>query len=108
MINSTNRIYNSRIEFKKKLDTQVNALLAKKNSNKHRSFRNTHIQVVDCTKCHRKMSKEFADKQIYYGKKDAPICIPCIMGIPRRKIEGDNKKLKKYKKNYNASKYRDL
>lgn len=45
------------------------------------------IETVDCTKCQRKMSKDFADKQLFYGKKDSPICIPCIEGRARKVLD---------------------
>ena len=45
-----------------------------------------NMETVDCTQCHRKMKKSFADLQLHYGKKNAPICIPCIEGKPRKPL----------------------
>lgn len=39
-----------------------------------------------CTKCTRGMSKKIADLQLENKREDAPICIPCILGIARRPL----------------------
>lgn len=45
------------------------------------------IETVSCSQCKRGMKKSLADKQIQFKRENAPICIPCIQGIPRRDIE---------------------
>lgn len=90
-MNSTNRIIDPEAQFRKELRRRVNEKL-KKLYNKEsltrnrRDFHKLLKATVACTKCKRQMSKDFADKQLFYGKKDAPICIPCIMGLPRRDL----------------------
>ena len=43
--------------------------------------------TVECTQCHRKMDKVTGDIQVENKRENAPICIPCIMGYPRRKLQ---------------------
>lgn len=48
-------------------------------------FGNT--ETVHCSQCARGMKKSLADKQIQFKRNNAPICIPCIEGKPRRDIK---------------------
>lgn len=41
-------------------------------------------RTVLCTQCNRSMSKYTADQQIENKRDNAPICVACICGIPRK------------------------
>lgn len=43
------------------------------------------METTECSMCHLRMSKHTGDQQIANKRKNAPICIPCILGKPRKK-----------------------
>ena len=51
------------------------------------------LKIAKCTKCQRGMDGHLAKLQIQNKREDAPICIPCIMGIKRKPLP-DFKKTK--------------
>lgn len=44
-------------------------------------------ETVHCSQCARGMKKSLADKQYEFKRENAPICIPCCIGIKRRPLE---------------------
>ena len=86
MIQETNRIFDPRKQLLKEANYLDMDRQARHRRLKHNLWAKKHMSLVQCTKCKRWMSKKFGELQIHYGKKNAPICIPCIEGKPRRKI----------------------
>lgn len=43
-------------------------------------------QTSVCTQCERKMLKTVADLQIKNQRENAPICVPCILGLKRKPL----------------------
>ncbi len=41
---------------------------------------------VICSQCGRHMAKHMADQQIENKRENAPICMACIMGVPRKPL----------------------
>lgn len=79
----TNRV----IDTHKIVDKQVVAYMnAKKYRKDHNSFKKVLEGVIKCSKCGRGMSKRIGRLQIENKRKNAPICIPCIEGKPRRPL----------------------
>lgn len=79
----TNRV----IDTRKIIDKQVVAYMKGKEYKKdHNSFKKVLEGVIKCSVCGRGMSKRFGRLQIENKRKNAPICIPCIEGRPRRPL----------------------
>ncbi len=89
-IGNTNSIYNSEHQRKKQLDFAVRDKLAKKHSAQKRLRRSWgerfHLKPATCSQCKRGMDKKIAKLQIENKRENAPICIPCIIGIKRRPL----------------------
>lgn len=65
-----------------------------KKSGAKRNFVNRVKPTVLCTQCTHKMAKDMADKQLFYGRENAPICMACIMGVKRVPVKEKIKILK--------------
>lgn len=96
--------------FKRELNLEVEAYDRRKKAKELHNFKNALKQTTACSKCKRKFDKRLADAQIANKREDAPICIPCIMGVKRKplsvvKKEGwlntkeTRKKIREYRKN---------
>ena len=79
--------------FERELNRMVDALEKKKlryESHKREMARKGKFgpgamsRTVLCTQCDRSMSKYTADQQIENKRENAPICVPCILGKPRK------------------------
>lgn len=46
-----------------------------------------HLKAAKCSKCKRGMDKYLAKMQKENKREYAPICIPCILGIPRKPLQ---------------------
>jgi len=42
------------------------------------------FSTIPCTQCKRGMDRYLGEKQIENNRENAPICIPCIEGRPRK------------------------
>ncbi len=75
---------------------------AKKKYRRRRDFKFLG-SLVYCSQCNRKFDGNIAKIQIENKRENAPICIPCIMGRPRKPFEGqkgiikDKETIKRYK-----------
>lgn len=104
-VNATGRIVNNRKVFLDALDQQVKEFDTNKRLKKMHNFvgllGSKHPPLSVCSQCKRKMRKDIADIQITNKRENAPICIPCIIGIPRKEItfsrETPEEKIKHYK-----------
>ncbi len=85
-ISSTNRIYDPRRALRHVVAFQVAEMEAEKRKSGRRNLRWFMRPLAICSKCHRKFDAKIAKKQIANKRKNAPICIPCIMGRKRRKV----------------------
>lgn len=89
-IGATNRIYNSSKERAYALERAVKDRLIEKNLSKKRQDRgyqkHFHIKTAKCTQCARGMDMRIAKQQIENNRENAPICIPCIVGIARKPL----------------------
>lgn len=50
------------------------------------------IKATKCSQCKRGMDNKLAKTQIKNKRENAPICIPCIMGIPRKPLNPERAK----------------
>lgn len=90
-IGATNRIENSGKAYK----YQFRGAVVKKDHEMQRNARrkrigflkHMHYKAAKCSKCHRGMDWKIAKLQIQNKRENAPICVPCILGIPRRPLE---------------------
>lgn len=74
--------------FETQLNIEVDRLEREKMFKKSKStqYKNRMFATVECTQCKRKMSGKTGKEQIANKRENAPICVPCIMGIPRRDL----------------------
>jgi hypothetical protein len=84
-IGATNRIINPRAIIGQQLK-EYRQLKAYKKRRKEQWKTNNLRTITSCSKCHRGMRKDTADEQIKNKRENAPICIPCIMGRPRKTL----------------------
>lgn len=87
MIGETNRIVNPKKIYRTKLKYAVLDLQSKKKSKSKKNYVNAFADTLVCTQCKRGMNKKLGCEQIKNHRENAPICIPCILGIQRRPIE---------------------
>jgi len=107
-INRTNRI----IDPSKIYCREINRLVVKKEARKRFAAKFNFINLLKlraCSQCLRMMSGYVAKLQIENKRENAPICIPCIMGIPRIVLKekehySHNKKFQEFKKRFNKEK----
>lgn len=79
--------------FERELNRRVDALEKKKlryekhkreMARKGKFGQGAMSRTVLCTQCNRSMSKYTADQQIENKRDNAPICVACIIGKPRK------------------------
>ena len=86
-IESTNRVSDPSRNLQKvteglSIRKEIHAGYSKKKIRKN-ALKFFHIKPATCSKCKRGMDRKLAKTQIQNKREDAPICIPCIMGVPR-------------------------
>tara|TARA_R110000868_G_scaffold400854_1_gene675569 strand:- start:545 stop:940 length:396 start_codon:yes stop_codon:yes gene_type:complete len=85
-INSTNRIIDPRKEARNFISIELEQIERRKRAKKRNNFKFFIQPTVHCSQCDRGMRKDIAKQQIENKRENAPICIPCIIGIPRKKL----------------------
>lgn len=97
-IGRTNSLYNNYKDTAYEIKHRVNDVLAKKARGKKKMRLNAlkffRVKPATCSQCKRGMDRKTANLQIENKRENAPICIPCILGIPRRPLEDVIKKRK--------------
>lgn len=101
-INQTNTIYDFKARRKNALKLQQEVIKISKGNNVFK--KKIKKEFSFCSQCKMGMSKDLADKQIYFKREFAPICIPCINGKPRK----DYKETVNYKKTIKINEKRNL
>lgn len=81
--------------FDKRLKEQINTAVDnyiiikdRKQSLKDKWFRFKRKEISICSQCKLAMDSHIAIQQIENKRENAPICIPCIVGIPRGRSKG--------------------
>lgn len=99
-VNSTGRILDFRRSYKKAVNLAVEAYDRKKSARSRLSFKNRNLMLSICSQCNLRIRKDIADAQIENKIENAPICVSCIMGTPRKpkqKLLFSKKTQEKYK-----------
>jgi len=98
-VSQTSRIINPRLAFKKQLNLEVENFERRKAARHKNCFTALTMPTINCSQCDRGMRKDIAKIQIENKRENAPICVPCILGIPRKKKEKFMKHFSKDAKN---------
>ena len=81
-------MYNDPKSFNEELKYQVYTMLGKKEQKAKRGISGLIKERKDgysiCSQCKLGMKKPMADEQLKNKRENAPICMACIMGIPRK------------------------
>jgi hypothetical protein len=93
-IGSHSRIENSYESRRRALRNAVDSQMQKNKKaqeRKERFLKKNGLKKSDrvgiCSQCNRAMSKKMADTQIENKREMAPICMACIMGVPRKPLK---------------------
>jgi hypothetical protein len=95
-VESTGRIIDPAKEQKKLQNLYEENKNRRKIARAKNNFKLLLQKTCKCTQCKRGMSKDFGDKQLFYGRENAPICMACIMGYKRISLK-EKKELFKQK-----------
>ena len=89
-INNSRRILNYRElqnrALKKAVRDRLTKLEANQTTLKKAKKKLFLIKLTKCSQCKRGMEKRIADLQIENKRENAPICVPCILGIKRKPL----------------------
>lgn len=83
-IGATNRIIDPGEAYARKLNLLVKEKEREDRISRKRSFIEVGKKLMLCSQCQRWFDAKIGKAQIENKRENAPICIPCIMGIPRR------------------------
>ena len=86
-VNATNRIVSPKHAIYEQVRQYEAEKYKKEKYNKRAGFKKYLVSTIECSQCHRKMKASIGLAQIENKRENAPICIPCIMGIPRKPLE---------------------
>ena len=94
-VSSTNSLYNTPKQRKHAFESAVKDKMIKHN-NRFKAYKrmlkkNNKFKLCICTQCKRYMDGYLGNKQKENKRENAPICIPCILGIKRKPLELKNK-----------------
>jgi hypothetical protein len=87
-VGQTGRII-ERADFRTALNTAVETYERRKEYKRRKNFKTVFHNMINlaiCSQCKRKMRKDIANAQIENKRENAPICIACILGKPRKAI----------------------
>jgi hypothetical protein len=101
-VGQTGRIIN--YDVRVVVDALVERYNRKQKARQQNNFKKFLLATATCSQCKRKMRKDIADEQIKNNRENAPICVPCIMGIKRRPMS----ELKKDRKHYSKESQKAL
>ena len=85
-IEGTNRIIDRREIYARELSRLVSEKEHERKRGIAKSFIGVGKRLMRCSQCKRSFDAKIGNQQIENKRENAPICIPCIMGIPRKKL----------------------